>query len=274
MAMTISNPRRLARAASALMANPHVYNQMMNLASSAGRAVGGQAYQLAFPTAIQPTAPRMGPLSRPPRVRARRRRVRNAPRVRVSRGVGRGNIARDSLRNTFSFLVPVTTAGVTGIATGQFWLGFANTAATLGSMGSISTQFASIALVYQWMNFNSVRVRWTPEVAYTSAGTVAIGLNVDPTSPATVYPSLQSVLQKNVSYSTDIKEPREFFWIPENEQERESKELNNATGAVGGVLRNFAPGTILVYASSTLTAGATLLGYVEITADVTLNGLI
>lgn len=206
-----------------------------------------------------------------PTQRVRKRRSRR--KVRQMSLSNNRAIAEFSPRMTLTFVVPLTTATTTGIINTNLWLGSSNTASS-NSLGSLSTQYSSLAASFYWQTLHKVRVEYVPLAAFTVSGTAGSAFWPDPTTPTTVLTTNQAIAEKPFGIFADVKSPHSWVWSPTNEQEREAKEVSTAGGVTGPGLRNFAPGLLCFTAITNATGSATLVGNMIITVDLTFTGMI
>jgi hypothetical protein len=177
-------------------------------------------------------------------------------------------------RQNFVFTVPLNTLTTTGAFASNFWPGYADTAYD-NSMSSISTQYSNLAGIFRYQTFHAITVEWVPLTPYTTSGWAGIQVYPDPTIAAVGINNVQLFTERDCGVVSDVKKPCKLKWVPQTEEERETKEIATATGVVNAPRRNFAP--CIVYLSvigTNLTAAATLAGHFVITCDITLSGLL
>lgn len=246
-----------------LQQNPQIRQNLMSAVSTVGRQA---ANALGFPTGGTQTNNSFRQVTK----RAGRKSKKTSRSGRLShpsKGVSY------TPRMEFHFVVPINTVGVTGIVNQTFWPGYADTGAG-GSMSSISTQYANIAAIFAYQSFHSIKIKWEPYTAFTTSGWAGAQFYPDPTiGPATTINSAQLYTQRRYNFVTDVKNPATMVWHPEDEQDREAKEVSAATGVTGGPRRNYSPGLIFLGATTNLIAGANLVGHMILSVDLTFSGM-
>jgi len=237
-----------------------------------GGGIPAQSNVLSFPTARVLTH-----LGESYGQKPKKRKKKNKNRTQVGYGSGLsipGTGVAYKPRFTFKFIVPMTTATTTGNFLTNFWLGNANTVSS-NSMSSISTtQYTNIVKPFYWQTIHKLNVEFIPLAAYTVGGTAGSAYWPDPTSPSTTLTTNQAIIEKPFGVVSDVKECHMWNWLPSNEQDREAKEISDASAVTGAPLRDYAPGLICLTVLTNATGGATLVGNFVITVDMTLSGLV
>lgn len=285
MALVTRKNMSALSAISTLLQNPQVYNQALNTAAYLGRQIGS-AIGTRPNTLTLPNVPQMsgGPMFRPSGRIGRSSRTRGSRR-RKSRRVGdravtnviSGSNPRPGVslkpRLTFTFVYTLTSnAG--GACNLSVWLGYKNTAFSTDLQSISGTQYKNLATLYQWQTLHKVWVEFIPQTAYTNTGIVASAIYPDPT----VVPNasaLQTVIEKETSAMSDVKEPHCYVWVPTDQQQREAKEASDASTyytTATALGRDYAPATIGFYAATNI-ASATV-GFLKVTIDMTFSGLL
>lgn len=249
--------------------NPQLRNQLVagiqGLTTQVGKLMGSSSMVQQPNLPYRITGSKKTKSSKGRQARNRSRRSRNP-----SSGPGRTlNEYEPNVRITA--LLGVGTAGVTGISSNTYFMGYKDTTFT-SDMVTMSTQYFNFAANYQFQRINRINVEWKPYTPYTTAGIITMCVNEDPTYVATPS-SIQQVIQKRVAADSDVKECCRIVWTPSDEQQREVKENADASAATGASLRNFAPCAVWVRAETNLTAGPATVGFVQFTWDITFSAL-
>lgn len=189
----------------------------------------------------------------------------------------------DNLPVNFKTLIPITTLTTTGIVGAH--IGFcyksALTAASAGNfdIGQVGTVFAGLCNIYQYVTYKRAKVTYIPQVASTTAGSLAICFESNFANLVSVPNSYISAVERRNGVLTDVKLPCVFVWTPDNEQEREAKLTNDSSGSsfsagTAGNIRAYMPGALKYYTSTNLTSSATTIGQFMIEMDVVFSELI
>jgi hypothetical protein len=269
MLTTRRNMNALGAIASYLNQNPQAMSQAMNLASAAGKTLRNA---LNYPQngLLMPSGPRnVGPfqvskLSIPPRKGSKKGKKRK---TKISRPLSHPSDFTPTME--FTFVSGVSTNGA-NVALGVIWMGYKNTNFT-ASFSSISSQYQSVAGIFQWQKFHYIKVEWQPYVAYTASGNLVLSIVEDPTLAYSAPTSTQSLVQRRIKGYGDIKEPIAITWTPSDEQQRETKETADASGATGAVLRDYAPCQLAYWGTTNQTNQ--FIGNLVITVKVTFSGM-
>lgn len=181
--------------------------------------------------------------------------------------------SRQSIRAVFPAFYSPTNGG-TGAMAIDYWLGYKNTNSN-GSLGTTSTPFGSLCNTFQTVAWHSVKVSYIPTCSDSTTGSLALCFNPNHKQMTTTFYQQGCIERRGVL--TDVKAPITFNWTPDTEQERESKNTDEASTialtAIGeGSLRAFSPGYLRFYSDNSLAQGGQI-GNFLIEADVTFSDL-
>jgi len=191
--------------------------------------------------------------------RGRRRRSRS----KVNRP-----LSTDCVTATLKGTLQLNAITTTGNYAGMIWLGYKNTNST-AYLSGISIPFSGLANVYQFFELLHLKAEFMPIAADTASASISLCIDTN-VANAENTATVTQIMDKRGSVTADIKSPCVFNWTPENEQERETKMTNDASGitvsnANYALLRAYAPGLLSFNASTNLTSSAALLGYLIVT---------
>lgn len=260
---------KTAMALAFLEKNPGIRN---GLVSGAKYAYNSAASALSFPAA--PRVANLMPSSskRSKKTRQRGRRKNGASPFSLTPPASQLDLRP---RARFTFAIPITTATTTGILNSNLWLGYKDTT-SFNDLSTISTQYTNIAKNFIYQTIHRIEVSFEPTVAYTTSGWTAGCFYPDPTvAGSTTSTTIQQYKQRPYSYAGDIKTCQSIqSWTPGDEEEREAKEVADASAASNGPRRNYGLGYVLFTVNTNATSGATFVGHIFVTLDIELHGLI
>jgi hypothetical protein len=165
------------------------------------------------------------------------------------------------LRSTFKDVYTVVNGSTAGVSSLAITLGIATTTPTT-TLGATVPRMATMAGLYRQYKLNSVTVRFIPFQAYTTNGSVCIGVDQAPTAVA---PSgLSNVYHHNPSVLTDIKQAATLRWT----SARDMKNAPRYTYASGPDEDEVTYAVLQLYSANSLAA-ATEVGVLEFIVDVT-----
>lgn len=172
----------------------------------------------------------------------------------------------DKMRVRQSDISVVANSSTAGVTNFGWALGMASTqTGTLNWIGAIVPRLGTLAGLYREFLINTIQFRWVPNQGYTTAGSVAMG--IDPSPLAGIPTGLGSVIHHTSSGLFDIKAEKTITWNPRTDV----KLAPRYTTASGFDEDELSFGVFQFYSSNGLAA-STAIGVLQVTVDITFIG--
>jgi len=157
---------------------------------------------------------------------------------------------------------PYNSATAGTLAT-NYVLGAVTTYGSTSTLGSVIPRFYTICGLYRQFMINKLVIKWIPNQAFTTSGSVALGIDTSPV--AGVPGNLGQVIHHNPSFLIDLKTANQMTFIPRKKDPR-------YTALVAGIDEDeLSFGQLQVYSTNGLAASVPV-GLIWFELDVTLIG--